>query len=121
MFDRSRCLNREPEFGLIYKTSGTVNIIQTGGFPTSSRRKIVERELFRHRAHANCFRAIGDGIAWRAFKHDRAALRALSGNAVKQQILDQGTINELHQWSATFDTGQGLAILNSLTNWLAIG
>ncbi len=25
---------------------------------------IVERELFLHRAHANCIRAIGDGIAW---------------------------------------------------------
>src|SRR5271166_6079439 len=24
----------------------------------------VERELFLHRAHANCLRAIGDGIAW---------------------------------------------------------
>ena len=83
--------------------------------------KRVERELFFHRAHANCFRAIGDSIAWRALGYDRAALRALSGNAVKQQILEQGTINELHQWSSTFDTGQGLAILNALTNWLAIG
>jgi len=99
---------------------------QAGGAqPTDEKVKAdissVERELFFHRAHANCFRAIGDGIAWRALKHDRAALRALSGNAVKQQILDQGTINELHQWSTTFDTGQGLAILNALTNWLAIG
>lgn len=83
--------------------------------------RTVERELFFHRAHANSFRSIGDGIAWRALGHDRAALRALSGSAVKQQILEQGTINELHQWSAAFDTGQGLAILNALTNWLAIG
>lgn len=83
--------------------------------------RFVERELFFHRAHANCFRAIGDGIAWRALGYDRAALRALSGNAVKQQILEQGTINELHQWSSNFDTGQGLAILNVLTNCLAVG
>lgn len=83
--------------------------------------EFVQRELFLHRAHANCIRAIGDGIAWRAFGHDRAALRALSGKAVKQQVLEQGTINEMHQWSSTFDTGQGLAILNALTNWLAIG
>jgi hypothetical protein len=81
----------------------------------------VDRELFLHRAHANCFRAIGDGIAWRGLGHDRAALRALSGNAVKQQVLDQGIINELHQWSRSFDTGQGIAILNALTNWLAVG
>jgi hypothetical protein len=83
--------------------------------------RFVERELFFHRAHANSFRAIGDGIAWRALGHDRAALRALCGNAVKQQVLEQGTINELNQWSSVFDTGQGLAILNALTNWLAIG
>ena len=99
---------------------------QAGGAqPTDEKMKAnissVDRELFFHRAHANCFRAIGDSVAWRALKHDRAALRALSGNAVKQQILEQGTINELNQWSATFDTGQGLAILNALTNWLAIG
>src|SRR5262249_30224772 len=65
----------------------------------------LDRELFLHRAHANCIRAIGDGIAWRALKYDRAALRALSGKAVKQQILEQGTLNELHQWSYAFDTG----------------
>ena len=38
----------------------------------------VQSELFLHRTLANCMRAIGDGIAWRAFGHDRAALRALS-------------------------------------------
>ena len=81
----------------------------------------LDRELFLHRAHANCIRAIGDGIAWRALNYDRAALRALSGKAAKQQILEQGTINELHQWSYAFDTGQGLAIFNALTNSLAIG
>jgi hypothetical protein len=94
---------------------------QGGNDHTKSDIEAVERELFLYRAYANCFRAIGDGIAWRALGHDRAALRALSGNAVKQQILEQGTINELHQWSSAFDTGQGFAILNALTNWLAIG
>jgi len=82
---------------------------------------IVERELFLHRAHANCIRAIGDGIAWRALGYDRAALRALAGKAVKQQILEQGTINELHQFASVFDTGQGFAIYNGVTNWLAMG
>jgi len=82
---------------------------------------LVKREMFLHRAHANCIRSIGDGIAWRALGYDRAALRALSGKAVKQQILEQGMLNELHEWSAIFDTGQGLAIFNAVTNWLAIG
>jgi len=81
----------------------------------------VRQELFLNRVFANCFRAIGDGIAWRALGYDRAALRALSGCAVQQQLLDQGIINELHHWSRSFDTGQGFAILNALTNCLAIG
>ncbi len=81
----------------------------------------LERELFLHRTHANCIRSIGDGIAWRTLNYDRAALRALSGKAVKQQILEQGTINELQEWSTAFDTGQGVAIFNALTNWLAVG
>jgi len=64
-------------------------------------------------------------MAWRALGHDRAALRALCGNAVKQQILEQGTINELHQWSQTFDIrkqGQRTGVVcncrrNRIENW----
>jgi len=83
--------------------------------------RVGKRELFFHRMHANCIRAIGDGIAWRAFNYDRAVLRALSGKATKQEVLAEGTPQELYEWSRTFDTGTGLAILNSLTHCLAIG
>jgi hypothetical protein len=84
-------------------------------------KKIVEKEMFLHRAFANSFRIIGDGIAWRALGFDRAVLRALAGSQVKQQLLDPGTVNEMHHFARVFDTGEGVAILNALTNWLAIG
>jgi hypothetical protein len=83
--------------------------------------KLVERELFFNRAYANCLRGIGDGIAWRALGYDRIALRVLSGSAVKQQILDEGVVNELRIWAAAADTGKGLPIFNAATNWLALG
>jgi hypothetical protein len=88
---------------------------------TAADKKLIEKEMFLHRAFANCFRIIGDGIAWRALGFDRAVLRALAGSAVKQQLLDEGTSNELHQFAKVFDTGEGFAILNALTNSLAIG
>lgn len=88
---------------------------------TAADKKLIEKEMFLHRAFANCFRIIGDGIAWRALGFDRAVLRALAGSAVKQQLLDEGTPNELHQFAKVFDTGEGFAILNALTNSLAIG
>lgn len=84
-------------------------------------KKEITKELFLHRMFANCFRIIGDGIAWRALGFDRAVLRALAGSAVKQQLLEQGTINEMHHFAKAFDTGQGFAILNPITNSLAIG
>jgi hypothetical protein len=81
----------------------------------------LERETFFHRAYSNCIRAIGDGIAWRALEYDRAAIRVLCQNANKPNVLSEGTAEELREWSRTFSRGDGLAILNSLTNCLTIG
>jgi hypothetical protein len=81
----------------------------------------TEREVFFHRAYANCIRAIGDGIAWRALGYDRAVMRALAQRATKQQVLSEGLVSELHEWSRAFDTREGMAILNALTNCLSIG
>jgi hypothetical protein len=83
--------------------------------------KFVERELFLWRAIGNVVRSIADGIAWRALGYDRAVLRALCQNRGSQQITSPGTIEELREWSRQFDHGSGIAILNSLTNWLTYG
>lgn len=83
--------------------------------------KIVCRELFLWRAFANVVRSIADGVAWRALGYDRAVLRALCQNRGSQHITSPGAAEELREWSRQFDQGEGVAILNSLTNWLTHG
>jgi hypothetical protein len=60
-------------------------------------------------------------VAWRALGFDRAVLRALCQNRGSQQLTTEGTVEELREWSRQFDHGNGIAILNSLTNWLTYG
>jgi hypothetical protein len=80
-----------------------------------------ERERFFHRMYANAIRAIGDGIAWRALGYDRAVMRLLGERQTKQHLSSEGTVQELREWSYHFETGSGIAILNALTNCLAMG
>lgn len=82
--------------------------------------KFVKGQRFFHRMYANAIRAIGDGIAWRAFGYDRAAMRLLGERETKQHLSSEGTVQELREWSYHFDSGSGIAILNALTNCLAI-
>ncbi|MFZ1141746.1 MAG: hypothetical protein WAN76_21410 [Candidatus Sulfotelmatobacter sp.] len=81
----------------------------------------IKREIFLFRSYANAIRSIGDGIAWRALGYDRAVIRLMSAHATKQQIFSEGLMSELLEWSTQFDQSEGVAILNSLTNCLAIG
>jgi hypothetical protein len=81
----------------------------------------IKREIFFHKAHANCLRAIGDGMVWRTLAYDRAALRSLSQNPNKAHVLTEGTLNELTAWSLHFNSHDGIPILNSLTNCLTTG
>ncbi len=82
--------------------------------------KFAKAERFLYRMYANAIRSIGDGIAWRAFGYDRAAMRLLGERETKQYLSSEGTVQELREWSYHFDRGSGLAILNALTNCLAI-
>lgn len=81
----------------------------------------INRNLFMFRTYANAIRSIGDGIAWRALDYDRAVTRLMAEHATKQQVMSEGLIGELLEWSIHFDKGSGIAILNSLTNCLAVG
>jgi hypothetical protein len=83
--------------------------------------EFVKQELFFYRMYANAVRAIGDGIAWRTLGYDRAVTRLMSERETKQWLTSEGLIQELREWSSQFESGTGLAILNALTNCLAIG
>jgi hypothetical protein len=88
---------------------------------TKKLKSAVENGLQFHRAHANCIRQIGDGIAWRCFGYDRAVMRLLSQRPTKQQATVEGTAPEVQEWAKTFSDTEGVAILNVVTNALAIG
>ena len=83
--------------------------------------KFINRELFLYRLYANAVRGIGDGIAWRTLGYDRAVTRLMSERETKQWLTSDGLVQELREWSRHFETGTGIAILNALTNCLAIG
>lgn len=83
--------------------------------------RFAKGQRFFHRMYANAIRAIGDGIAWRAFGYDRAALRLLGERETKQHLSSEGTVQELREWSYHFERGSGIAILNALTNCLPCG
>lgn len=83
--------------------------------------KAIANGLQFHRLRSNSIRQIGDGIAWRCFGYDRAVMRLLSQRPTKQQTFAEGTAHELQEWAKTFDSNQGVAILNAITNVLAIG
>ena len=83
--------------------------------------EFVKQQLFLYRQYANAIRAIGDGIAWRTLGYDRAVTRLMSERETKQWLTSEGLIQELREWSFHFERGTGIAILNALTNCLAIG
>jgi hypothetical protein len=92
------------------------------GEPEESQEGVFARQqLFFFRLYANAIRSIGDGIAWRALGFDRAVTRLMSERETKQHLTSEGTAEELREWSYHFESGTGLAILNALTNCLAIG
>ena len=82
--------------------------------------KFINQELFVYRLYANAVRGIGDGIAWRTLGYDRAVTRLMCEQATKQWLTSDGLLQELREWSMGFATGEGIAILNALTNCLAV-
>lgn len=81
----------------------------------------AKQELFFYRCYANAVRGIGDGIAWRALGYDRAVTRLMSERETKQNLASEGLLQELREWNHHFERGTGVAILNALTNCLAVG
>jgi hypothetical protein len=53
--------------------------------------------------------------------YDSAVTRLMSERETKQHVTSEGTVQELREWSLHFERGTGIAILNALTNCLAVG
>ncbi len=87
----------------------------------SAEREFVDSQIFHHRLISNAVRQIGDGIAWREFRYDRSVPRILSEHPVKQVILAEGIVAELNEWSSIFYQASRRAIINAITNCIAIG
>lgn len=83
--------------------------------------QLVRSELFKHRMISNAIRIIGDGIAWRSFAYDRLIPRILSAHPVKHVVTSEGLAAEMNEWSDIFFHPSKIAIMNSVTNCLAIG
>jgi hypothetical protein len=103
------------------KLQGAMNVGTVVESDPPSEAGFAKQELFFYRMYANAVRAIGDGIAWRTLGYDRAVTRLLSERETKQWVTSEGLVQELREWSSHFERGTGLAILNALTNCLAIG
>lgn len=78
----------------------------------------LEAQQQMHSAIRRALRDIGDGIAWRLFDHDRAALTVLATHARKPHVNLEGLMAELGAMAELWNQTQGLAILNDLTHFL---
>jgi hypothetical protein len=74
-----------------------------------------------HRAHARGLRDIADGIAWRLFGYDRAALSHIADRETSRHIEAGGLEAELRAFGEPFNDRSGVALFNDLTHFLKLG
>lgn len=88
---------------------------------TQSRIKDIQRYATSAEWVGGQLRSIGDGIAWRFLKYDRAALRLLAEHDyVSVPSLGTGLYEEMNEVQRLADEGYSL-LLNSITNFLRVG
>jgi len=83
--------------------------------------KALGYEIFARESECRGIRDIADGIAWRLFNYDRAVLYAIASRPASKHINVEGLQSELRELMNVFDTGEGIAVLNDLTNSLKLG
>lgn len=91
------------------------------GQETSDEVKAIRRELYFLRSEIRSLRDIADGIAWRLFDCDRAALHELARRSTRPHINPEGILAELHTFASYSNERSGIAVLNDLTNFLKFG
>jgi len=82
--------------------------------------RFIDREIHFHQAICRAIRDIGDGIAWRLFDYDRVTLAMIANRPASKHINLAGLEPELIEFSRAFDSREGAAVLNDLTNFLKL-
>ena len=81
----------------------------------------INREIYFNRAVCRAIRDIADGIVWRLFDYDRATLAMIASRPASKHINPTGLEAELLEFSRVYDSREGIAVLNDLTNFLKLG
>lgn len=82
--------------------------------------RLIDREIHFHQAICRAIRDIGDGIAWRLFDYDRVTLAMIANRPASKHINLAGLEAELMEFGRVFDSKEGIAVLNDLTNFLKL-
>lgn len=80
----------------------------------------IDREIHFHQAICRAIRDIADGIAWRLFDYDRTTLTIIANRPSSKHINPTGIESELLEFAHVFESKEGIAILNDLTNCLKL-
>lgn len=83
--------------------------------------RIIDGQINCQRAICRAIRDIVDGIAWRLFDYDRATLLMIANRPGNKHINLQGLNAELAEFGNAYSSGDGIAVLNDLTNFLKLG
>lgn len=81
----------------------------------------IDREIYFNRAVCRAIRDIADGIVWRLFDYDRATLAMIASRPASKHINPTGLEAELMEFGRVYDSREGIAVLNDLTNFLKLG
>jgi len=81
----------------------------------------LDGEILIHQNHLRALRDIGDGIAWRLFRHDRSILYTLGDRPGRKHIDLVGIQAEALEFEKRFDRLGSVSVLNDLTHCLKLG
>lgn len=99
----------------------SIKVYKSTVAPEPKAQRVVESQIFMHRLIANTIRNVGDGIVWRSLEFDRSIPRILSAQPVKHVVLEDGLAAELREWFTINRQPSKTAILNVITNCMAMG